>query len=297
MRASIPIAGALLGGALLIGCSDSNGGGSGTLTLQATDAAFIHHHLVQKAEVKVSKIQIHAQAGAQSGFKTLYDDPANPIVMDLARLSNGVKQVLVDAKSLPSGTYRQLRLSFSAATLVLQDGQQAKTWSTDHGTIQLTNQAASGLVLPIDPPVEIVDGFSETLLLDFDLSKTFLPLPASAEPMDAQTYLLGPVIRVANESTTGEIAGTVTDANGNLLAKVTVSVLVPNGAPAKSDDIAASTATGDGQSPEQPLGEYRVLGLPEGTYDVHASDGSRTARVNGVQVLVGSVTTVDLELP
>lgn len=48
--------------------------------------------------------------------------------------------------------------------------------STDAGNLELTGQSSSGLKILIDPPVEVIDGFSASLLLDFDINHTFRPI-------------------------------------------------------------------------------------------------------------------------
>jgi len=71
----------------------------------------------------------------------------------------------------------------------------------------------SGFKVFIDPPIQIVDAVSRTLLLDFDLAKTFHPIPNN-DPLNATTYSLHPVIHAANVSTSGELRGVVTTSNG-----------------------------------------------------------------------------------
>jgi len=251
-------------------------GGAGRLTLLATDAPFAHE-MVESAIVQVEKIEVHADAGAQSGFQVLFDDPANPIEMDLVQLRDGVTARLVSA-SVPAGTYRQIRLRFGDAVLRLRNGNE---YSTSNGKLQLTSQAFAGLLLFVDPPVEVRDGFSVTLLLDFDLTKSFLPLPAD-DPENAVGYLLEPVVQVSNLSENGEIRGTVLKADGTSAADATVRA---------RDAMGNEWSTGAGED-----GGY-VLFVPEGTYDVRAALGDASAEAPGVSVSAGSVTRVDLQLP
>jgi len=259
------------------------GGGSGTLTIEATDAPFVHG-IVDEAWVDVSAIRIHSDAAADMGFLTLYSGA--PIRLDLLKLRNGVTKQLVTA-DLPSGSYGQLRLVFSAGYLRLENGNE---YSTANGDLHFTSQGTSGQKVFISPPLQVTDGVARTVLLDFDLTKTFHPIPAS-DPLNANTYSLHPVLRVANLSTAGEIRGTVTgdDGTGQLAAvdKATVYVVSPG-----EDDVANAIAT----TATEFDGTYAILGLPPGTYDVLASDGARSARSDGEVVLAGSLTVVDLVL-
>jgi hypothetical protein len=149
----------------------------------------------------------------------------------------------------------------------------------------LKDHDTTGLDISISSPA---DATSTTLLLDFDLSKTFHPIPNN-DPLDATTYSLHPVIHAANISTTGEVRGVVTTANGQggftPVAMATVYVLPP-GETDVSDSVASTFTTG--------TGHYAILGVAPGTYDVLATKDGLDGRVNAQGVLAGSATVVDV---
>ena len=270
-----------------LGCGGSGGGGGGggigTIGLVATDAP-LDHSQVTEAVIGVDEIRVHPQADAQGGFITIYEGA--PIEMNLLELHNGLTQELATA-DVPAAAYRQLRLHVESASLRLVNGN---VYDTETGTLHLTSQDTSGFKVFIDPPVVVIAGFSTEVLLDVDLSKTFLPVP-SDDPLNATSFNLLPVIRVANLSTSGEIRGVVSTDDGlggtTPVEAATVYVLPP-GETDTANSIASTATDVDG--------EYAVLGIPGGTYDVLATKGALQGREDGVTVLVGSVTVVDITI-
>ena len=95
-------------------------------------------------------------------------------------------------------------------------------------------------------------------LVDFDLSKTFKPVPAN-DPMNANKFKLHPVIRGVNLGNAGEIRGIVTGNDGRgaqvPVAGADVFVLLP-GETDRESSIASTLTDRDGN--------YAVLGLLEG---------------------------------
>jgi hypothetical protein len=263
------------------GSGGGSSGGSGTLTINATDAP-LDHSMVSEADIWIRKITIHTDPDADSGFLTVYDGA--PIEMNLLHLNNGVVQTLAQ-HDLPAGSYRQLRLYVDHARLVLVNGN---VYTTEAGNLTMPSAAQSGFKVFIDPPVQVVDAVSTTLLLDFDLSKTFHPIPNN-DPLNATTYSLQPVIHAANVSTTGEFRGVVTTSNGQggfIPVELATVYLLPPGETDVDNSIASTSTTSSGQ--------YAILGVTPGTYDLLATKGALDGRVNAQSVLAGSATTVDI---
>ena len=281
-----------------VGCSSGGGGGTGTLNLEATDAP-ISPELVESATIHVTRIRLHASGSGDEdgGFITAFDDPTDPIVLELTDLRNGLTEELATI-DLPAGTYRQIRLYFGFAELVIDDGiddglDGKRTYNTDGPAdpvreLRLTSQATGGLKLFPSPPIEIVAGFPTDVLLDFELSKTFRPLPATDPPQDATAYQLGPVIRVANLGMTGEVRGVVAPVDGE--TDPVVVYLLPAGETDLENSV-ASTIAEDGEADE--AGRYAFIGVEPGTYDVFAKQGAADATVPGVVVAAGQTTEVE----
>jgi hypothetical protein len=271
-------------------CSNGGSGGGGgsggpaTLTLRATDTPFLHD-LVQEATISVDRITIFHAADSEADPLVLYEGA--PIEMVLTDLRDGVSQSLGE-HTMPSGTYRQIRLRVAHATLTLVNGN---FYTTDDDTIQLTSTGTSGFKVMLDPPLVLEEGTTAGLMLDFDLTKTFHPIPSN-DPLTADRFNLQPVIHAADVSLTGGIEGTVTqdDGAGGFVpaADATVFVLPPG--VTNPDESISSSPTG-------PDGHYTILGLEEGTYDVLAMKGGVEASVTGVSVVPGPPTVVDIVLP
>jgi hypothetical protein len=270
-------------GVAACGGGGGGGGGTGTLDLSATDDAFVYD-IVQEASISVDRITIFHDPDSDEGPITLYEGA--PILLDLFNLRDGVTQH-VDMSVLPVGTYRQLRLRVSDARLVLINGN---VYTTDDGTIHLTSQDTSGFKVFVDPPIEIERDQTSDVLLDFDLTQTFHPIPAN-DPLNATAYSLHPVIHVTNLGHTGGIQGVVTqdDGSGGLtpVDQATVYIMPPG----QTDPTLSVATTGTSAD-----GTYTVLALEAGTYDVIAVKGALSGTVTGIVVVVGAVSTADVTI-
>lgn len=277
---------ALLAGA----CSDggSSGGGStptgmGSISFEVTDAP-IDPSLIERAVIEVDEIRVHREADGESGFVTVFQ--GGPIAIDLARLRNGLTQGL-NGDFLPVGSYGQIRLHVSDALLELVDG---RIFTTDDDTIRLTSQDTSGYKIFLDPPVVIREGLDTRVLLDFELPKTFSPIPAN-DLANVNFFHLHPNVRAAVLQETGELRGTVTtrDTSGNVMPADGASVYVLT--PGESDpELALAMTMTDAN------GQAAILGLPAGTYDVLALLGERSGRAEDVGVSIGNVASFEIAL-
>lgn len=265
------------------GGSTGSGGGNGMLDLSATDDAFVYD-IVTEATISVDRITIYHDADSDSGPITLYDGAA--IRLDLFNLRDGLTQH-VDLGTLPIGSYRQLRLHVSDAHLTLTNGN---VYSTADGTILLTSQGTSGFKVNVDPPIEVTANEIARVLLDFDLTHTFHPIPAN-DPLNADRYSLHPVIHVTNLGHTGGIQGLVTqdDGSGGLVPvdQATVYVMPPG----ETDTTMSVATTGTSSA-----GTYTVLSLEPGPYDVIAVKDAMSGTVTGIGVTAGTVATADVTI-
>lgn len=274
---------------LLAACSGGSGGGGaapsgmGSIAFDVTDAP-IDPALIRHAVLEVDAVRVHREADGDTGFTTFWQ--GGPVELDLARLRNGLTQGL-NGGYLEPGTYNQVRVHVTAARLELQDG---RVFSTADDTIRLTSQDTSGYKIFLNPPVVIRPDVETRVLLDFQLPKTFSPIPAN-DLDSARLFHLHPNVRTAILQETGELRGvvTTTDANGAVIPADGAAVYVL--APGESDpDLALATTLTDAS------GQAAILGVPVGTYDVLATLDGRSGLAVGLTVSLGGVTDFEIAL-
>jgi hypothetical protein len=312
-----------LAGLVLIAAACGGGGGSsgnGRVKVLVTDKRF-DLDLVQEALVHVTKITLspsddddekgEKQDGHDDEDDGDHDDgdhddgddddddgghhgdhkefvlyPGPGIVVSLLDLRDGISAEFATGE-IPAGSYRVARLYIDDAKLTLTNGN---VYSTADGNLDLTQANKIGLKIFFKPPLEVVAGEEIPILLDFDLSKTFIPVPCD-DPLNATRFLVRPGIRATTRVDTGDLNGTITedDGAGGLKAVdlATVYVLPPG----ETDLTKAVTTTASVST-----GSYAVLGLSPGTYDVLAVKDAKQKSATGVQVEAGNITIVDLKI-
>jgi hypothetical protein len=125
--------------------------------------------------VTFSEVRIHlADAGNQSGWKTL---SIKNQTVDLASLSN-VSALLASGNVNP-GKYTQIRLVVTAVTGTMANGTVVN-FTVPSGELKTTH------------PFNVTSGHTETLTLDFDLSKSIVH--------NANGWTFKPVLGSINES-------------------------------------------------------------------------------------------------
>lgn len=259
---------------------------AGRIEVLATDAP-LDPGLVESALLRIDRVEIHRVLEGDEEWVSLYE--GEPFGILVSELRNGVTQGLVD-RELEAGDYDQLRLRVVDSSLELTNGN---AYSAAEGTLHLGSLDTSGLKLHFVQPLEVRGGLTSQLLLDFDLSKMFKPVPAS-DPLAAERFLLHPGVRVANLSETGELGGTVVedDGSGTLVGSDMATVwLLPPGETDVDASIAATTSEDDGR--------FAFLGVEPGIYDLIAtrdlpSGATLTGDVLGVEVLAANATTVEI---
>lgn len=256
-------------------CSTDDETGNGTLSIRMTDAPF-PSDLVAEANVTINKVEARLEARQKgetkgSPFIVLSEEE---VTFNLLDLTNGVTASLVDVE-VPAGTYDLVRLYVSEASVVLSD-------STSY-EMKVPSGAESGLKLFIDPAIEVAGGLSAELLLDFDVSRSFVAKGDLNSPAGISGFNFTPVIKVANLSTSGRLEGTVTDTLANPLNGVTVAVYA-------ADTLNTTTFSGEN-------GGYAVIGLVAGTYDLVVEyEGYNSQTLEGVEVVAGNSTSREIEL-
>ncbi len=275
---------------LFISCSDNNDGTSdfGKLSIQLTDAPF-PHDLVAEANVTIFKVDARYKGDMQLDTQAIDStdtmvetDQGKPFVVlmenevqvNLLELTNGVTKTLVDT-DVPVGTYDLIRVYVKGINIVLTNGI---TYDLD-----VPSGSQSGIKVFIKPGLAVNGGLSSDLLLDFDVSKSFV---AKGGGQDITGFNFKPVIKASNMSTAGTLKGMITEiteetSEGVEGAQVAVFIA----------DTLNTTTFSDVD------GGYMIMGLDAGSYAIEVKkEGYIMQTSEEVQINAGNKTTKDFEL-
>lgn len=277
----------------LTGCSEAEKAtDKGRLTVKMTDAPF-PADLISEANITINKIEIRqaGEADEQEGEaedhedKTLQvdgrdkDDDNSPFVtlseeeleINVFELRNGVTENLAEVE-IPVGSYNLIRLYVSHASVTLTNGE---TYN-----LKVPSGAQTGIKIFVAPAIEVAGGLSAELLLDFDISKSFVVQGNMDTPAGINGFIFKPVLRAVNTTTAGRVQGHVADTTA-AIADVQVWL--------EKDTIVTSTFT-------DQTGNYVLMGIPAGTYEVFATaENYDTLTVSDLQVVAGNATTQDFD--
>lgn len=279
---------------LLWGCSDSDDvlQTSGRLNVFLVDAPFPTEDVAEanvdifkvEARLKISDNEDATEMESESesedpenGFITLSEETFDNI--NLLELINGASEQIAGL-DVPAGTYDLVRVYVRGVNVVLNDGTEFN--------LNVPSGAQSGIKVFLNPPLNIVGGVSEDLILDFDVSKSFKPKGNMNTPDGITGFNFTPVIKGSNRSTSGTISGTVTtvleDETIQPLENVQVEIL-------RADNTVVTTTQTDQD------GGYSAPGLLPGIYTVEAIlTNYETGSIPGVEVFAGNKTEQNLEL-
>jgi hypothetical protein len=247
---------------LFTGCGTDSGSSSGSMTVEMTDAPIDSADAVN---VFIERVEVN-RTGDSDGWITL-NEPQQEY--DLLELTNGATTVIGSAE-LEAGTYPQIRLILS------QNGHSVVVDGTTYDMF-VPSGAQTGVKLNIN--AEIEEDIEYVLLLDFDASRSVV----KAGNNEQNPYILKPVIKAKEKAITGNIEGTVNPAD----AEPVVYAI------ANSDTLASTIA-------DTSNGDFKLIGLEEGTYDVSVNprnDAYGEQTVTGVDVTVeetNNIGTVDV---
>jgi hypothetical protein len=261
------------------GCSDDDDGATppstetGRVRVHMTDAPF-PFSMVDAAVVIIDSVSLHLDAASdQSGWITIDETERE---LNLLALQNGTTELLADA-DVPAGEVDQLRLHVREASVVLTDG---RTFDLD-----IPSGDRSGIKIFPSPNIQVEGDLTTELLLDFDVSNSFHPIPASPNHVDdIREFQFRPSLHVVNLSAAGSIAGTAfttlgTESELDDLPLQAASITVYSG-----PTEVASTAS-------SATGSFRVLGLPAGEYTVVATSVGFLEASTTVTVEAGAETS------
>jgi uncharacterized surface anchored protein len=258
---------------IFTGCSKDNE--NGRLVVKVTDAPF-PIDFIDEAIVTITKVEIRKAGDGISDSNPFLVVWTGEKTLNLLDLRNGVVEELADIL-IPRGEYDLVRLYVDEADLKVKDG--------GNYSVKVPSGQQTGIKIFINPALIVEGGLTSELLLDFDLSDSFVIQGNMDSPAGIKGFIFKPVIRAVNNSTTGSIMGLVTDKDNAVIAGALIKV--------KQGDVEVEGVSAITDAD----GKYAIIGLPPGTYSVVVSkDTYETATVNDVKVVAGNKTTVNFLL-
>lgn len=266
----------LIGVMLLLvssGCQKFSDNGTGRLLIKITDAPFPFAD-IESAVVSVERIELRkAGDGIADGnpFITVAEDAGE---FNLVELRNGVVELLSDIE-IPAGEYDLVRLYVGPANLTVKGG--------DVYNLKIPSGEQTGIKIFIRPSLIVEGGLTSELLLDFDLSRSFVMRGNLINPSESNGFIFKPVIRAVNNSSAGRIEGFVKDEAGIAIEGVSVKI------EQDGEEIASALTNAEGF--------FAVLGLPAGEYSATASKtGFKILTQDEIKVSAGNKTIVNFVL-
>ena len=192
-------------------CGDStvSFGERANLTVLLTDAAVDY---IDAADVDIGAVElIPADGGAP--IPLAEDGTDGPV--NLLTLQNATTEVLADLE-IETGTYTQLRLIVESASVTLKDGYEFTDGTTTR-ELFVPSGAQTGIKLSLsagegDPTdgIDVTDDL--VIVLDFDVSQSFVMQGNAETPAGIHGMLFKPTLRVVIDDASGTISGTVSTA-------------------------------------------------------------------------------------
>jgi hypothetical protein len=276
----------------LWGCGGSSGGGGGpaassapALRIAMTDAPFPFSS-VTSATVELQRIDIRRQGG---GFETLKAFPGGKL-LELVELRNGITEVLFEGNPGP-GNYDALRLVVLPKKVVIDEDGTPRSF-TDFA---VPSGPQTGIKVFIDPVISVVTGLTLDLVLDFDLSRSFVVQGNPATPAGIKGFHFKPVIRAVNASRAGSLTFRLRSDNGTpddladdfCLDGAEYTVLDPATDPAT---VMASGATGRNPGDATDCGYAYHPAIIAGSYEIQIAATGHDAYTAPVSIVAANLT-------
>ena len=281
-------------GTLLVSCTESNDlpNEYGRLSIKLTDAPF-PHDLVAEANVTIFKIDARYKGDVEiddsdtedngSSVESDDDDSSfvvlmeNEVSVNLLDLTNGITENLLDA-DVPVGSYDLVRVYVTGVNVVLTNGT---TYD-----LKVPSGSQSGIKIFIAPELVVSGGLSADLLLDFDVSRSFVAKGGTKDLASITGFNFKPVIKASNLSTAGTLAGIITEISEEVSVGIEgVQVSVFDG-----DTQITSTFT-------DADGRYMIMGLEAGSYTVEIEkEGYGLQTFSDIEINAANKTELDTEV-
>lgn len=220
---------------------------------------------IDNAWVDIGAVYL-VRADEEDGSPIELTEDATDGLVDLLELQNAATAELAHV-DIEAGTYSQLRLVVESAEVQLKDGYTFNDGST-RKTLFVPSGAQTGIKLNLRDAgdgsggVHIAGG-ETVLVLDFDVSQSFVIQGNPETPAGINGVLFKPTIRVTVDDVAGSISGVVTAADDSIdVAGLTVTAELDDAADVEEYQTTTATAT------VQDNGSYTIHFLVPGDYTV-----------------------------
>ena len=155
-------------------CSDTTGVPTSHVQILLTDAP---SDMIASAEVWISHVYLQGGVGEpeedEGGRVDLFNDPESPHHYDLLDLQDGLTADLTGFVEIEAGLYQGLRLVVDSARVTLVEGL-AFPDDTDTALLMVPSGSESGIKVMLDGVIEVAEGESTILTVDFDVDRNFV---------------------------------------------------------------------------------------------------------------------------
>ncbi len=246
---------------VLFGCGGVTSASNGTLAFVLADAPTTD---VTEVNISVDRVEAHIDGD----WVTITAPQESYNLLDLTQ-----QAAPLGSAGVPAGSYTQVRLFISDATVVDGDGTH---------DVMMPSVEETGIKLNVDYTVE--PGKITTILLDFNVDKSLIQEGRG-------TYLLQPVIAAVVEVLSGTIAGTVVMGDAVVEGAKVTAVYEEGGSYPVGTEVNTAVSDEDG--------EFKIWALLPGKYTVsvaQTNDGDQVVSegtIEGVTVTADSDTVID----
>jgi hypothetical protein len=133
--------------------------------------------MIASAEVWISHVYLQGGVGEPEedggGRVDLFNDPESPHHYDLLDLQDGLTADLTGFVEIEAGLYQGLRLVVDSARVTLVEGL-AFPDDTDTALLMVPSGSESGIKVMLDGVIEVAEGESTILTVDFDVDRNFV---------------------------------------------------------------------------------------------------------------------------
>lgn len=296
----------LLAAVIAGGCADSQTPPPplGSTDILIADTPF-PYDVVAEANLFVVRVEAGIDSGAGGGSCTNATVVATPNrQIDLLALQGGITATLGTA-DLAAGDYRAVCITINTdlSNLVLRDGRILT--GTSSPVIDWSGSGERIIKADIFDPIPVTDS-GGTILIHFDVGKSFIPLQDVFPPRTDSGYAFIAVTEALNPAATGSISGTVvaTTSGGTPLPHASIRAMVGDSSQSENTWFVAGTGTTD------TTGHFRISYLSPSTrwappgwvYNLVADAPSKTSflpvTIKGVTVVAPSETPLgEIVLP